>query len=155
MLFLYLAKKKPLKHKKTLSNMRKLFSTGYSNGAVSFSMLIVRIVFGGLIFLHGWPKLINFSAKMHSFSDPLGVGSKISLGLTVFAEVFCAVFIVLGMLTRLASIPLIICMSVITFVIHGTKPLDERELPIMFLAAFVTILFVGPGKFSIDGAVGK
>ncbi|RFS25044.1 DoxX family protein [Chitinophaga silvatica] len=135
--------------------MRKLFSSGYSNGAVSFAMLVVRIVFGGLIFLHGWPKLINFSAKMNTFSDPLGVGHKISLGLIVFAEVFCAVFVILGLLTRLASIPLIISMSVITFVIHSAKPLDERELPLMFLAAFVAILFVGPGKFSLDGAIGK
>ena len=132
--------------------MRKLFSSSYSNGAVSFAMLVVRIAFGGLILLHGWSKLINFSAKMHTFADPFGIGSKISLGLVVFAEFFCAVFVILGLLTRLASIPLIICMSVVTFVIHSAKPLNEKELPLMFLAAFVAVLFIGPGKFSIDGA---
>lgn len=135
--------------------MRKLFSTGYTNGAVSFSMLVLRLVFGGMILMHGWPKLINFTAKMNSFPDPLGVTHKISLGMTVFAEVFCAVLLILGLLTRLASIPLVICMSVIVFMISGHKPIDEKELPILFLAAFVTLLFTGPGKFSIDGALGK
>lgn len=135
--------------------MRKLFSTGYTNGAVSFSMLVLRVVFGGMILMHGWPKLINFTAKMNSFPDPLGVGHKISLGMTVFAEVFCAVLLIMGLLTRLASIPLVICMSVIIFMISASKPIPEKELPILFLAAFVTLLFTGPGKFSIDGALGK
>lgn len=135
--------------------MRKLFSTGYTNGAVSFSMLVLRVVFGGLILMHGWPKLINFTAKMNSFPDPLGVGHKISLGMTVFAEVFCAVLLILGLLSRLATIPLIICMSVIIFMIGRYKPIDEKELAILFLGAFITLLFTGPGKFSLDGALGK
>ncbi|MEI3797570.1 putative oxidoreductase [Chitinophaga ginsengisegetis] len=135
--------------------MRKLFSAGYSNGAVSFSMLVLRLVSGGLILLHGWPKLINFTAKMNSFPDPLGVGHKISLGMVVFAEVFCAVLLIMGLLTRLASVPLVICMGVIIFMIHGHDPVSEKEMPILFLAAFVTLLFTGPGRFSLDGALGK
>lgn len=135
--------------------MRKLFSAGYSNGAVSFSMLVLRLVSGGLILLHGWPKLINFTAKMNSFPDPLRVGHKISLGMVVFAEVFCAVLLIMGLLTRLASVPLVICMGVIIFMIHGHDPVSEKEMPILFLAAFVTLLFTGPGRFSLDGALGK
>ena len=135
--------------------MRKLFSAGYTNGAVSFSMLVLRVVSGGLILLHGWPKLINFTAKMNTFPDPLGVGHKISLGMAVFAEVFCAVLLIMGLLTRLASVPLVICMSVIIFMIHGKDPVSEKEMPILFLAAFVTLLFTGPGRFSLDGALGK
>lgn len=135
--------------------MRKLFSTGYTNGAVSFSMLVLRVVSGGLILLHGWPKLINFTAKMNTFPDPLGVGHKISLGMVVFAEVFCAVLLIMGLLTRLAAVPLVICMSVVIFMIHGKDTVSEKELPILFLAAFVTLLFTGPGKFSLDGALGK
>ncbi|MEC5142825.1 DoxX family protein [Chitinophaga sp. 212800010-3] len=135
--------------------MRKLFSTGYTNGAVSFSMLVLRVVFGGMILLHGWPKLINFTAKMNSFPDPLGVGHKISLGMTVFAEVFCAVLLIIGLLTRLAAIPLSICMGVIIFIIQSHKPINEKELPLLYLAAFITLLFTGPGKFSLDGALGK
>ncbi|WP_143310172.1 DoxX family protein [Chitinophaga vietnamensis] len=135
--------------------MRKLFSAGFTNGAVHFSMLVLRLVFGGLILLHGWPKLINFAAKARTFPDPLHVGHTTSLGMTVFAEVFCAVFIIIGLLTRLAAIPLVICMSVIIFIINAHQPVDKIELPVMYLAAFVVILFTGPGRVSIDGLIGK
>ncbi|NLR63402.1 DoxX family protein [Chitinophaga varians] len=139
--------------------MRKLFSTGYTGGAVSFSMLILRLMFGGLLLLHGWPKLINFAAKMNSFPDPLGVGHKFSLGMTVFAEVFCSVLLMMGLLTRLAAVPLVICMSVIVGMVHRSDLLDfnfdKIELPLMYLTGFLVVLFTGPGKFSIDGALGK
>ncbi|HVI49116.1 MAG TPA: DoxX family protein [Chitinophaga sp.] len=139
--------------------MRKLFTVGYTNGAVSFSMLVLRLVFGGLILLHGWPKLINFAAKMNSFPDPLGVGHKISLGMTVFAEVFCAIFIMIGLMTRLATVPLIICMCVILFMVHAKDTaalnFDKIELPVMYLTGFIVLLFTGPGKVSIDGVLGK
>ncbi|MBV8253252.1 MAG: DoxX family protein [Chitinophaga sp.] len=133
--------------------MRKLFSAGFTNGAVHLSMLVLRLVFGGLILLHGWPKLIHFDAKKNSFPDPLHVGHTLSLGITIFAEVACAIFLMLGLLTRIASVPLIICMAVIIFVIHANEPIDKIELPIMYLAAFCTILFIGPGKVSIDNLI--
>ncbi|CAL1517109.1 DoxX family protein [Chitinophaga sp. MM2321] len=139
--------------------MRKLFSTGYTNGAVNFSMLVLRLVSGGLLMLHGWPKLVNFAAKMNSFPDPLGVGHKISLGMVVFAEFFCSIFIMLGLMTRLATIPVMICMCVVIFSIHGqdTAALNfgKIELPMLFLTSFIVLFFTGPGRFSIDGALGK
>lgn len=73
--------------------------------------------------------------------------------MVVFAEVACAIFLMLGLLTRLASVPLIICMSVVIFVIHAHEPVDRIELPLMYLAAYLTILFVGPGKVSIDNMI--
>jgi putative oxidoreductase len=136
--------------------MKKLLSAKFSNGAVHLTQLLLRLVFGGLIaYRHGWPKLMNFPARARDFSDPLHIGSSFSLGLTVFAELFCGVLLVLGLVTRLATVPLIICMSVIIFMIHSGDPLSKMEMPILFLAAFVAILITGPGKYSIDGAIGN
>lgn len=136
--------------------MKKLLSARFSNGAVHLSQLVLRVVFGGLIaYRHGWPKLVGFSEYASKFADPFGLGQRISLGLTVFAELFCGALLVLGLVTRLATIPLIICMSVIIFMIHGADGLAKQEMPILFLAAFVAILITGPGKYSIDGAIGK
>ncbi|KAA2243703.1 DoxX family protein [Chitinophaga agrisoli] len=134
--------------------MRKLFSAGLTNGTVHFSLLLTRLVFGGLILTHGWPKLMNFAAVSQKFPDPFHIGRTASLGLIVFSEVFCGVFVILGLLTRLAAIPLIVGLSVAIFMIHANDAIDVKEKAIMFLAAFVVILFCGPGKVSVDNLIG-
>src|SRR5258705_3055008 len=101
-LFFYLADNFDQARIKTfLISMRKLFSASFTNGAVHFSLLLLRVVFGALLITHGWPKLMNFASLSQKFADPLHVGRAASLGMTVFAEVFCSVFVILGLLTRL------------------------------------------------------
>lgn len=133
--------------------MRKLFSASFSNGAVHFSMLVLRVVLGALMLTHGWPKLMNFATLRHKFFDPFHVGATASLGMTVFAEVFCSVFLILGLLTRLAAIPLIICMCVAIFMVHANDAIAVKEKAILFLAGFVVLLFTGAGRVSIDGLI--
>lgn len=118
--------------------------------AFDFSMLLLRLS-GGLLLLHGIPKLMGFTERMDKFGDPLGIGPAASLALCVFAEFFCTVFVVLGAFTRIMVIPVIINMTVIVFLVHGQEPLKDRELPIFFLFTFIAIFFAGPGKYSLDG----
>ena len=80
---------------------------------------------------------------------------KTSLVLSIFAEVLCALFVVLGLFTRFATIPLIITMLVAIFGANTGKPLLESELALLYLGAFVTLLFCGPGKLSVDGMINK
>jgi len=75
--------------------------------------------------------------------------------MVVFAEVFCSVFVILGLLTRLAAIPLIICMSVVIFMVLAHNTIEEQEKAIAFLAVFVVLLFCGPGKVSFDSLIGR
>lgn len=122
--------------------------------AFDLATLALRLA-GGLLMLHGIPKLLNFGDRMNSFGDPLGIGSPASLALCVFAELFCTGLVVLGLLTRYALIPIIINMAVIVFMVHGAEPIKERELPIMFLLIFISLFFSGPGKYSVDGLRGR
>lgn len=84
------------------------------------------------------------------FADPLGVGLTASLALTVFAEVFCSILLILGLLTRIAAIPLIITMLVVAFVVHGSDGFGSQELPIMYLMMYLVIAILGAGKISLD-----
>jgi len=119
--------------------------------ATSLGLLVMRLAFGGtMLVAHGWPKLNAFSEMALSFPDPLGVGSPASLALTVCAEVFAAGALVLGLFTRLVSIPLAITMAVAFFAIHTDDPWKVRELAFVYMMAFVTLFFTGPGRFSID-----
>jgi putative oxidoreductase len=136
--------------------MKKLFSTRVSENALAFALLVLRIGAGSLMLMkHGLDKLMHFSQKAGGFADPFGIGSTASLSLAVFAEFFCAVFIILGLFTRLATIPLIINMSVALFVAHQGDFFGKGELAGLFLIVFITLLFTGPGKVSLDRLIAK
>jgi putative oxidoreductase len=118
---------------------------------IDISLLILRIGFGGtMLFAHGMPKLLSFSERMDQFPDPFGVGSPISLGMAIFAEVFCAAAVMLGLWTRFAAIPLIVTMSVAAFQIHAADPFGKKELAIMYLFAYLALAASNGGKFALD-----
>lgn len=119
--------------------------------SLDLSLLVLRIAAGGLMLLHGIPKLLHFAERAPKFSDPLGISSPASLALTVFAEFFCSVLVILGLWTRIALIPLLITMGVVFFIVHGNDSLGERELPLFYLLAYTAIFLAGPGKYSADG----
>jgi putative oxidoreductase len=108
-----------------------------------------------LMLLHGWPKMMNFTEKSVDFADPIGIGASGSLALTVFAEVFCTAFIVVGLFTRVATIPLIICMGVAAFVVHSGDAFSDREASLGYLALYIAIFFLGGGRFSADNYLRK
>lgn len=114
-------------------------------------LLILRAGVGLIMMMsHGWPKLISFGEKSGEFYDFMGLGPAFSLGLTVFAEFFCSLFLVLGIGTRLFLVPLIILSLVIVLVIHGPDPFGDKESGLLFLIPFLTLLLTGPGKYSLD-----
>jgi putative oxidoreductase len=114
-------------------------------------MLVLRLGAGSLMLMnHGLDKLIHFSQKAGGFADPFGIGSTASLSMDIFAEFFCAIFVMLGLFTRLACIPLIIAMSVALFIAHQGDFFGKGELAGLFLICFTVILFAGPGRISLD-----
>ena len=72
--------------------------TSYLPINLDFGLLLLRVVFGGIMLIeHGYPKMIKLmSGGEIKFYNFLGLGNSASLGLTVFAEVICAFFILLG-----------------------------------------------------------
>lgn len=135
--------------------MSKFLSTKYSNAGFNFGMLVLRVVLGILLASHGYSKLISFSTLRYKFMNFLHMGPTVSLSLVIFAELFCSVFLVLGLFTRFAVIPIIIAMGVVVFVATHGEILGRGETGAIYLAASVTILFCGPGKISVDGMIGK
>jgi putative oxidoreductase len=135
--------------------MKKLFSTKYSDNVMTFALFVLRLSAGGLMIPHGYQKLMKFDSLSSTFADPFHFGHTISLILVIFAEFFCAAFIVLGLFTRLACIPLITTTSVAIVHAHKGNIFGKGELLALFLGSFITLLFAGPGKFSVDKLIGK
>jgi putative oxidoreductase len=122
----------------------------------SLGLLLLRLSVGGMMLVsHGWGKLINFWEKASVFPDPLGVGSMMSLSLAVFAEVFCSIAIIMGLATRFVAIPLIITMFIAVFIVHADDPWQKKEFALLYLVPFLTLIFTGAGRFSLDSVIKK
>jgi putative oxidoreductase len=135
--------------------MKKLFSYRYSDNSINFSLLLLRISLGGLMLPHGYTKLLNFATKSSTFADPFHIGGPLSLSLVIFAELFCAGLVVLGLMTRLATLPLIVTMGVALFYSHKGEIFGDGEHAALYLAGYIALLFAGPGKVSVDKLIGK
>ncbi|MBS1569207.1 MAG: DoxX family protein, partial [Bacteroidetes bacterium] len=110
-----------------------------------------RLTAGGTLFWHhGLVKLMKFGDLSGSFFDPIGLGSGLSLALILFAEVFCALCVVLGLWTRLTTIPPIIGMAVAAFMANGDGPFAKQELSILYMMMFIIIFFTGSGRYSLN-----
>lgn len=124
---------------------------------LDLSLLLLRLCFGGLMFLnHGMGKFTKLTAGGEiQFADPLGIGSTLSLYLTVGAEFVCALFFAIGFLTRWVSIPLIITMVVAAFVVHLPDPLADKEASLTYLIPYICVALLGPGRYSFDALLQK
>lgn len=119
-------------------------------------LLCLRVCLGGFMLVaHGWKKLAKFSVLSSKFPDPIGLGSSVALSLAVFAEVGCALLLILGLWTRAAAVPLLVTMLVAAFVIHGGDPWKKKEFALLYAVPFLTLVFTGGGRYSLEAMLGK
>ena len=132
---------------------RLIFSTRIY--AIDAALLLLRVSSSLMMVTHGWPKIVNFSDYLNRFADPLGLGPALSLQATIFAEFFCSILVALGLLTRVAVLPLIFTMVVVAFIVHGGDAFGDKELSLLYLVIFAVLFITGPGKYSLDKKIGK
>jgi putative oxidoreductase len=102
-----------------------------------------------LVSVHGIPKLLHFDHELGLIEDPFGMGSLLTLSLAIFAEVLCPVFIVLGVLTRLATLPVLFLLAVSVIWVHPEWSLAEGQFAWLLLIVFSTIFVAGPGRLAL------
>lgn len=126
-----------------------LFPQRFRGKGVSVLLLLLRIFFGVMFFIHGVDKMMNFSQLSVTFPNIMGFGSYMSLMLAIFAEFCCSLFLIAGLLLRITLIPMIISMGVAFFDIHDAM-LPDGELALIYLIVFIILYLVGPGRYSLD-----
>lgn len=136
--------------------MKKFFlSVNKGTAQSNLAAFILRVGMGALMIpYHGYAKLVNFESMRHEFMDFMGLGSTLSLSMAIFAEFFCSILLIFGLFTRLASIPLIVTM-LIALSAHDWMLFGKYELATAFLISYLTILFLGPGRYSLDFLIFK
>lgn len=118
-------------------------------------IFLLRIAVAIMMLSHGVPKALEYDELVRSFPDPLNVGTEVSAMLIVFAEVGCSLLLLLGLFGRFAATTLFIAMMVAAFVHHFSDPWVDKELPLLYAAAFACLALTGPGSTSIDGWFAK
>lgn len=137
-----------------------MFNAGhtYSN----LSRLFLRL-FTGLMFLQmGIRQMIHLEEFAQPAMGAAGVASDTAIVAVIVIEIVCAVFIILGLFTRVALIPSIgvmlyaesVMASATSVSSAGPMFIFEPGYPIMFLGIFAYMLLAGPGKISLDYIIG-
>ena len=135
--------------------MKKLISTGYNDFSFNLATFILRIGLGVLMIPHGYDKLVHFMQYKKDFYNLLGMGSTVSLAVVVFAELFCSVFLIMGLFTRVIAAILAIEMTIVVFSEHHGQVFGEGEHGMLYLTGYLAIVLLGPGRASLDGILGK
>ena len=126
-----------------------LFPQHFRGKGVSVFILILRLFFGILFFIHGLDKMMNFQILSENYPSVLGFGSYMTLMVSIFCEFCCSLFLICGLLVRIMTIPMIAAMAVAFFDVHDAM-LPQGELALIYLIVFVILYVVGPGRYSLD-----
>jgi putative oxidoreductase len=122
-----------------------------------FGLLILRLGVGVLFVLHGYPKLIGGPERWAALGGAMGY-----LGITVLpvawglaaacAELFGGLLLILGLLFRPACLALLATMAVAA-TMHFSRGdgLSGASHALELACVFFGLLFVGPGRHSLDG----
>lgn len=131
--------------------IKNIINPGAYDNNINSALLLLRVAVGALMLTHGLGKIpALFGSEPIQFPDPIGIGAAASLALTVFAEVFCSILLIIGLGTRFAAIPLLITMLVAAFIFHATDGFGKQELPLFYSAIYLALAIAGAGKISLD-----
>ncbi len=121
-----------------------------------WGLMWLRVGLGFLmIYNHGWQKLFGGSEKWEN----AGILGTKALGIeflptffgfiAAFSESFAALFIALGLFLRSSSIMLFLTMLVATL-FHFSSGQGNPEKAMLYGLVCLVLMWVGPGKFSLD-----
>jgi putative oxidoreductase len=140
-----------------------LMLIAFGNILQSFLLLTMRLFWGGSLVLTGWGKLHNIPAISQYFSSLNIPFPTINAYLVGSIELVCGFCLLIGLASRLASIP-VICVLIGALVTEHRVALlntwnDPQnfiiQLPFNYLLTALIVLAFGPGKISIDYLIQK
>jgi putative oxidoreductase len=121
--------------------------------------LLARLFVGYFFLETGWGKINNLPAMTERFADWGIPAPAFNAALSGWTEFLGGILIILGLFTRLVSIPMIINMlvalvSVKLKKVSGLDDFVELDEP-LYALIFLWLFFSGPGWVSLDHLLGK
>jgi len=136
--------------------MKNIFGS-YVGGRGALGLLVVRLVFGLGLVLHGLPKV----GTPFNWMGPHAPVPGFLQALSVLAEVGGGAALIVGLLTPLAALGVIINFLVAVFMVHvksghpfiGEHGKPSYESAAGYLAVGLLALLTGPGALSLDALI--
>ncbi len=124
---------------------------------LNFGLLFLRVMIGAsFIYNHGYNKITH----PEKWKDLGGSMSLLNIHFTpelwgfmaAFAEFFGASFLILGLFSRLVALMLAFTMLVAFLGGFADKEFNSYAFGMMIV--FISLIIIGPGKFSLDAKIG-
>lgn len=128
-------------------------------GLKPLALLLGRLAVGLVFLSTGWGKVHNLDKVTQFFTELHIPAPGFHAVLVGYSELLCGAAIIIGLLTRLATIPLIVSMIVAILTakradLHGLFDLVGFE-EFTYLVVLVMIAILGPGDWAVDRILAK
>jgi len=128
---------------------------------LDFAKLLLRVVLGVLILLHGISKIKSGPAMIVDLVAQTGAPA--ALGYLVYiGEVVAPALVIIGLFTRAAAAIIVINMIVAVLLAHTGDLLSMSdsggyalELQALYLVAALVVAMIGAGRYSVGGIYGR
>ncbi|HET6382807.1 MAG TPA: DoxX family protein [Armatimonadota bacterium] len=134
------------------------------NCCADSGMLLLRAVVGGMVAGHGAQKLFGVFGGpgpegIAGFMEQIGLKPGGTWGTAAGLSEFCGgTLTALGFLHPLGPVGVMSAMSMATAKVHWGKPIWAQsggaELPVAYAAAAAAVIIAGPGRLTLDKALG-
>lgn len=136
--------------------MQKFFSR-FLDGPPALGLLILRLVFGAGLMMHGWPKIqapFNWMDKPGAPSSTPGVVQ----ALAALGEFGGGAGILFGFLTPLACLGVLCFMFGAWWTVHRSDPWiapgkPSSELASLYFTVALALILTGPGAYALDALI--
>lgn len=127
---------------------------------VDLALLILRVVAGTILFMHGWQKVFQygFAGVTQGFAG-MGVPMPGIVGpFIALLELIGGIALVIGLLTPLFAALLAADMAGAIVLVHLPKGFflpEGYEFALSLLGACLALMLAGAGRYSVDGSLAR
>jgi len=138
--------------------MKNIILGSYMDAWRGYGPTVLRIVTGIIFALHGWQKVGFGLPQVAGMLEGMGFMLPFVFAvLLIAAELVGGIMLILGLFTRLAAKSLVIVSLVALFVVHLPNGFFMNtggyEYILLLLAASVSLMLTGGGKWSLDSKI--
>jgi putative oxidoreductase len=129
--------------------------TKWLNSLQPCGALLMRLVLGISMVIHGYPKVIPHGALSHHAHFVASLGLPYWLGyVSAFTEFAGGILLIIGLLTRFAAFMVSINMLVALVTVNRHHGYSGSEYPLTLLVIAIMLVLYGAGSLALDRKFG-